>query len=73
MEGAHPHIKDQILGHAVTDMSRNYTHVPDQCLIDEVSKLPVPDLWRTLNWWTHPPDSRGLQGKKNRIVLVLHG
>ena len=28
VNGVHPHIKDQILGHAVTDMSRHYTHVP---------------------------------------------
>lgn len=43
--GVHPHIKDQILGHAVTDMSRRYTHLPQPELIDAINKLPRPDVW----------------------------
>lgn len=52
--GVHPHIKDQILGHAADDMSRHYTNVPQAPLIDAINKLPVPDLWRSLPWLEDP-------------------
>lgn len=52
--GVHPHIKDQILGHAATDMSRHYTSVPQQPLIEAINKLPAPDEWRALPWWSDP-------------------
>ncbi|TWB19553.1 phage integrase family protein [Rhizobium sp. ERR 1071] len=52
--GVHPHIKDQILGHAVDSMSRHYTNVPQAPLIEAINKLPVPDTWRALPWWTDP-------------------
>lgn len=52
--GVHPHIKDQILGHAATDMSRHYTNVPQAPLIEAIDKLPVPERWRSLPWWEDP-------------------
>lgn len=52
--GIHPHIKDQILGHAADDMSRHYTNVPQSPLIDAINKLPVPDTWRALLWLDDP-------------------
>ena len=52
--GVHPHIKDQILGHAATDMSRHYTNVPQAPLIDAINQLPVPK--------THGSSLEGWQG-----------
>lgn len=52
--GVHPHIKDQILGHAADDMSRHYTNVPQAPLIEAINKLPVPDSWRILPWLEDP-------------------
>lgn len=52
--GVHPHIKDQILGHAADDMSRHYTNVPQAPLIEAINKLPVPAGWRALPWWQDP-------------------
>lgn len=54
INGVHPHIKDQILGHAADDMSRHYTHVPREPLLQAINTLPVPDLWRSLPWWRDP-------------------
>lgn len=54
VNGVHSHIKDQILGHAVDDMSRHYTNVPQKPLIDAINALPVPDAWRALEWWVDP-------------------
>ena len=54
INGVHPHIKDQILGHAVGDMSRRYTSVPQKALLEAINTLPVPDLWRELPWWEDP-------------------
>jgi len=54
INGVHPYIKDQILGHAADDMSRHYTNVPQQQLIDAINTLPVPGAWRTLPWWEDP-------------------
>ncbi|RJG46554.1 tyrosine-type recombinase/integrase [Mesorhizobium sp. DCY119] len=52
--GVHPHIKDQILGHAADNMSRHYTNVPQAPLIEAINKLPVPDAWQALPWWQDP-------------------
>lgn len=52
--GVHPHIKDQILGHAADDMSRHYTNVPQAPLIEAINKLPVPDTWAKLPWLEDP-------------------
>jgi len=54
VNGVHPHIKDQILGHAVTDMSRHYTNVPQAPLIEAINTLPVPEQWRILPWLGDP-------------------
>ena len=55
IEGVQPHIKDEILGHAVVSMSRLYNNaLPQRSLIDAINKLPVPDAWRTLWWWDDP-------------------
>lgn len=52
--GVHPHIKDQILGHAADDMSRHYTNVPQAPLIEAINKLPVPETWAKLPWLDDP-------------------
>lgn len=52
--GVHPHIKDQILGHASDSMSRHYTNVPQAPLIEAINKLPVPDAWRFMPWLEDP-------------------
>jgi len=52
--GVHPHIKDQILGHAADSMSRHYTNVPQKPLIEAINKIPVPEAWRRLPWLEDP-------------------
>jgi integrase/recombinase XerD len=54
INNVHPHIKDQILGHAVTDMSRNYTNVPQAPLIEAISTLPVIEEWANAPWMFNP-------------------
>ncbi|MHC2299197.1 tyrosine-type recombinase/integrase [Rhizobium mongolense] len=54
VNGVHPYIKDQILGHAADDMSRHYTSVPQQPLIEAINTIPVPQKWRDLAWWQDP-------------------
>jgi len=54
VNGVHPYIKDQILGHARDDMSRHYTHVPQRPLIEAINTLPVPALWREQPWMADP-------------------
>lgn len=56
INGVHPHVKDQILGHAADSMSRHYTNVPQRPLIEAVETLPVPDLWRELPWVAAPQE-----------------
>lgn len=69
--GVHPHIKDQILGHAADDMSRHYTSVPQAPLIEAINKLPVPDDLRALPWVASPKDwwSRLAEGTGKRTDL----
>jgi integrase len=50
----HPYKKDQIIGHTADDMSRHYTNIPQQPLLDAINTLPVPQLWRDLHWWSDP-------------------
>jgi integrase/recombinase XerD len=50
VNGVHPYIKDQILGHEADDMSRHYTHVPQQPLIDAINTLPVIGPWADAPW-----------------------
>lgn len=54
VNGVHSHIKDQILGHAVDDMSRHYTNVPQAPLIEAINTLPVPAQWAALEWFEDP-------------------
>lgn len=54
INGVHQHIKDEILGHAVTTMSRRYTHLPQPSLLEAINTIAVPDLWRQLWWWSNP-------------------
>lgn len=61
MNGIHPHIKDQILGHSVDDMSRNYTNVPQAPLIAAINTLPVPQAWLDMTWWSDPLSAARLQ------------
>lgn len=77
--GVHPHIKDQILGHAVDDMSRRYTYVPQVPLIEAIDKLPVPDAWRGLPWLADPLAFGGVLprpstgGREQEIVALRVG
>lgn len=54
LNGVHPYVKDQILGHAATDMSRRYTSVPQKPLIDAINTLPVISEWAAAEWMTDP-------------------
>jgi integrase len=54
VNGIHPHVKDQILGHAVDDMSRNYTDVPRKELIKAIDTLPVFQKWAAAPWMSDP-------------------
>lgn len=54
INNVHPYIKDQILGHAVTDMSRNYTKVPQAPLIEAINTLPVIEEWANAPWMSNP-------------------
>jgi integrase/recombinase XerD len=54
VNGIHPHTKDQILGHAVDDMSRNYTDVPRKELIKAIDTLPVFPEWAAAKWMKDP-------------------
>jgi integrase/recombinase XerD len=54
VNGIHPYVKDQILGHVADDMSRRYTNIPQAPLIEAINSLPVPDVWRALPWHADP-------------------
>ncbi|MGO8468337.1 tyrosine-type recombinase/integrase [Rhizobium leguminosarum] len=72
INGVHPYIKDQILGHAADDMSRHYTQVPQQPLIEAINTLPVPQAWRDLWWWEEPVYwSRRLIGAKQKKPAAI--
>jgi integrase/recombinase XerD len=67
VNGVHPYVKDQILGHAVDDMSRRYTNIPQKPLIDAINTIEVPASWRALEWWQDPLTwSRKLAGEQGR-------
>lgn len=40
MAGVHEQVRDELMGHASTDMGRRYSHVPRKPLIQAVAKLP---------------------------------
>ena len=50
----HTHTKDQILGHAVDDMSRRYTAVPQEPLLKAINTLPIIDAWANAPWMKDP-------------------
>lgn len=54
INGVHAHVKDQILGHAVDDMSRKYTTVPQAPLIEAINTLPVVAAWANALWMKDP-------------------
>ena len=54
INGVHPHVKDQILGHAADDMSRHYTNVPQRPLIEAINTLPIIDAWANAEWMMEP-------------------
>nr|WP_315826080.1 tyrosine-type recombinase/integrase [Bradyrhizobium sp. SZCCHNG3015] len=61
--GVHPYIKDQILGHAVTDTSRLYTAVPQAALIEAINKLPTIKEWLNQDWMKSPVALTGRRAK----------
>lgn len=67
INGVHPYVKDQILGHAVNDMSRRYTNIPQQPLIDAINGIIVPEAWTKAEWRADPLAwSRKLAGEQGR-------
>lgn len=67
VNGVHPYVKDQILGHAVNDMSRRYTKIPQKPLIEAINTIEVPETWRALDWWQDPLTwSNKLAGEQGR-------
>jgi integrase/recombinase XerD len=68
----HPHIKDQILGHAVSDMSRHYTNVPQAPLLEAINTLPTVEAWVAAPWMTDPikyyQDKAAGAGKRNDLI-----
>lgn len=54
INGVHPHIKDQIMGHAADDMSRLYTSVPQPPLIAAINTLPTFPDWLAADWMKTP-------------------
>ena len=39
MAGVHEQVRDEIMGHASTDMGRRYSHVPREALLQAIDKL----------------------------------
>ncbi len=72
VNGVHPHIKDQILGHAADSMSRHYTNVPQAPLIEAINTLPVPAGLRALPWVESPKTWWGklAEGTGKRTDLI---
>jgi integrase/recombinase XerD len=54
INGVHEYIKDQILGHSATSMSRLYVQVPQRPLIEAINTLPVIEAWRDAPWMHDP-------------------
>jgi integrase/recombinase XerD len=56
MNGVHTLIKDVILGHANDDgdMTRRYTHITPQKLVEAINTLPVIDAWASAPWMHDP-------------------
>lgn len=41
MAGVHEQVRDEIMGHASTDMGRRYSHIPREALTQAVDRLPT--------------------------------
>jgi integrase/recombinase XerD len=55
LNGVHPYIKDQIMGHAVAgDMSRHYVNIPNPHCVDAIRTLPVIEAWASAPWMHDP-------------------
>jgi integrase/recombinase XerD len=56
LNGVHPYVKDQIMGHAKAenDSSRRYVHIPQPNLIEAINTLPVIEAWATTPWMHDP-------------------
>lgn len=54
VNGVHPYMKDQILGHAADDMSRHYTNIPQKPLIEAINTIEAPKDWLEFEWWEDP-------------------
>lgn len=71
INGVHPYIKDQILGHAADDMSRHYTNIPQKPLIDAINTIEVTPGWKALEWLEDPlgwsSKLAGNQGKRTDL------
>lgn len=71
VNGVHPYVKDQILGHAADDMSRHYTNIPQQPLIDAINTIVVTDGWKAMEWLEDPlgwsAKLAGCQGKRTDL------
>jgi len=61
----HQFVKDQILGHVVTDTSRNYTHIPQTPMLEAINTLPVAKAWGDAPWMKDPV------GWTNRRIEVV--
>lgn len=64
LNGVHPYVKDQILGHAVTDMSRRYTQVPQKPLIEAINTLPIITEWAKAEWLIRPLETQRRLARK---------
>jgi len=40
MAGVHEQVRDEIMGHASSDMGRRYSHVPRASLTEAIDRLP---------------------------------
>ena len=70
----HQFVKDQIMGHAVTETSRVYTNVPQAPLIEAINTLPVIRAWAEAPWMTDPlayaRKVAGTPGQRNDLVAI---
>ncbi|MFT0890982.1 tyrosine-type recombinase/integrase [Pseudochelatococcus sp. G4_1912] len=73
INGIHPYIKDQILGHAVDSMSRRYTRVPQAPLIEAINTLPVPKAWQEMPWLEDPLSYTSKLIRSSRAQHALDG
>jgi integrase/recombinase XerD len=77
INGVHPYIKDQILGHAKRqdDMSRHYTNVPRPQLLEAINTLPLIQEWADALWINDPLPFAGKlvegTGKRNDLRAGL--